>query len=44
VPLFLGKAKRVSFLIGKDGKVKHVWPKAATTGHAAEILAAVEGK
>ena len=42
VPVVGGKARRVSFLIGKDGKVKHVWPKAATTGHAAEILAAVE--
>jgi peroxiredoxin Q/BCP len=37
-----GKARRQSVLIGKDGKVKHVWPKAATTGHTAEILAAVE--
>ena len=42
VPVVNGKAKRMSVLIGKDGKVKHVWPKAATTGHAAEILAAVE--
>jgi peroxiredoxin Q/BCP len=42
VPVFLGLAKRVSFLIGKDGKIKYVWPKAATTGHAAEILAQVE--
>jgi peroxiredoxin Q/BCP len=42
VPVFLGVAKRVSFLIGKDGKIKYVWPKAATTGHAAEILTQVE--
>jgi peroxiredoxin Q/BCP len=42
VPTTFGLAKRVSFLIGKDGKIKYVWPKAATTGHAAEILAQVE--
>jgi thioredoxin-dependent peroxiredoxin len=44
VPVVNGKARRMSVLIGKDGKVKHVWPKAATTGHAQEILAAVEAK
>ena len=44
VPVVDGKARRITYLIGKDGKVKHVWPKAATTGHAAEILAVIEGK
>jgi peroxiredoxin Q/BCP len=43
VPVIDGKARRISFLVGKDGKIKYVWPKAATTGHAAEILAQVEG-
>jgi peroxiredoxin Q/BCP len=43
VPVVDGKARRMSFLIGKDGKIKYVWPKAATTGHAAEILAQVQG-
>jgi thioredoxin-dependent peroxiredoxin len=42
VPVVDGKARRVSYLIGKDGKIQYVWPKAATTGHAAEILAQVE--
>ena len=41
VPVVGGKARRVSFLIDKDGKIKHVWPKAQTTGHAAEILAEI---
>jgi thioredoxin-dependent peroxiredoxin len=44
VPVVDGKARRITYLIDKDGKVKHVWPKAATTGHAAEILAVIEGK
>jgi peroxiredoxin Q/BCP len=44
IPVVDGKARRMTYLIDKDGKVKHVWPKAATTGHAAEILAVIEGK
>ena len=44
VPVVDGKARRITYLIDKDGKVKHVWPKAATTGHAAEILAVIDGK
>ncbi len=44
IPVVDGKARRMTYLIGKDGKVMHVWPKAATTGHAAEILAVIEGK
>jgi thioredoxin-dependent peroxiredoxin len=42
VPVVDGKARRVTYLIGKDGKVKYVWPKAATTGHAAEILSKID--
>jgi len=41
VPLTLGLAHRVTYLIGKDGRIKRVWEKVAPVGHAAEILAAV---
>jgi thioredoxin-dependent peroxiredoxin len=44
VPFTNGKAKRITYLIGKDGKVKHVWPKVTPVGHASEILAQVEAK
>jgi peroxiredoxin Q/BCP len=44
VPVVNGKAKRMSFLVGKDGKIKHVWEAAATTGHAAEILSVVQAQ
>lgn len=37
-----GKAKRITYLIGKDGKVMYVWPKVTPVGHAAEILAQIE--
>jgi peroxiredoxin Q/BCP len=42
VPVVDGKARRITYLIGKDGKVKHVWPKVTPVGHAAEILAQVQ--
>ncbi len=29
---------RVTFLIGKDGKIAHIWPKVKPEGHAAEVL------
>jgi thioredoxin-dependent peroxiredoxin len=44
VPVVGGNARRITYLIGKDGKIKHVWPKVTPVGHAAEILAAVEAK
>jgi thioredoxin-dependent peroxiredoxin len=44
VPVVDGKARRITYLIGKDGKVKHVWPKVTPVGHASEILAQVEAK
>ncbi len=44
VPVVDGKARRITYLIGKDGKIKHVWPKVTPVGHAAEILAQVEAK
>jgi peroxiredoxin Q/BCP len=34
-------ASRVTFLIGKDGKVEHVWENVDPGVHAAEVLAAV---
>jgi peroxiredoxin Q/BCP len=33
-----GTAKRVAYLIGADGKVKHVWPKATPATLAEEVL------
>ena len=39
VPVENGVARRVTYLIGRDGKVEHVWPQVNPTGHAAEILA-----
>jgi peroxiredoxin Q/BCP len=44
VPVVDGKARRITYLIGKDGKIKHVWPKVTPVGHASEILAQVEAK
>jgi peroxiredoxin Q/BCP len=44
VPVTNGKAKRITYLIGKDGKIKHVWPKVTPVGHAGEILAQIEAK
>lgn len=44
VPVVNGKARRITYLIGKDGRVKQVWPKVTPEGHAGEILSAVEAK
>lgn len=32
---------RVTFLIGADGRIQHVWPKVKPEEHAAEVLAAL---
>jgi thioredoxin-dependent peroxiredoxin len=32
-------AKRIAYVIGPDGKVKHVFPKANTSTFAADVLA-----
>jgi peroxiredoxin len=32
-------AKRVAYLIGPDGTVKHVWPKATPATFASDVLA-----
>jgi peroxiredoxin Q/BCP len=44
VPVVNGKARRITYLIGKDGKIKYVWPKVNPVGHAGEILAQIEAK
>jgi len=41
VPLTFGMAHRITYLIGKDGKIAHVWPKVNPVGHGAEILAEI---
>jgi peroxiredoxin Q/BCP len=33
--------QRVSFLVGPDGRIVHVWPHVNASGHAAEVLAEV---
>ena len=35
--------ERSTFLVGADGRVARVWPKVKVEGHAAEVLAALEG-
>jgi peroxiredoxin Q/BCP len=42
VPLKNGNAARQSFLIGKDGKIKAVWPDVVPAEHAASVLAAAK--
>lgn len=39
VPVTMGFASRVTFLIGPDGKIKKVYPKVDPAVHASEILA-----
>jgi thioredoxin-dependent peroxiredoxin len=42
---FLGKSflgiVRMTYWIGEDGKIRHVWDKASSKGHAAEVLAEI---
>lgn len=44
---FLGKSflgiVRMTFWIGPDGKIRKVWDNVTAKGHAAEVLAAVQG-
>lgn len=37
-----GTASRKTFLIGKDGEIKHIWNKVKTSDHANEIIAKVK--
>ena len=45
---FLGKSYlgivRMTFWIAADGKIRKIWDKAQSKGHAEEVLAAVEQK
>jgi thioredoxin-dependent peroxiredoxin len=44
---FLGKSflgiVRMTFLIGPDGKIRRVWDNVTPKGHAAEVLAVLNG-
>ncbi len=42
VPLKNGRARRVTFVIGKDGKIAKVFPDVTPKGHGAEILNALK--
>jgi peroxiredoxin Q/BCP len=42
VPVTNGVARRITYLIGKDGKIEHVWPQVKPAGHAAEVLAQIK--
>lgn len=35
-------AERATFLIDKKGKIRRVWPRVSITGHAGEIISAIE--
>ena len=35
--------ERTTFLIGRDGRITHVFEKVNATGHAAQVAAALEG-
>jgi peroxiredoxin Q/BCP len=44
---FLGKSflgiVRMTFWIGTDGTIRQIWDKVTPKGHAAEVLAAIQG-
>jgi thioredoxin-dependent peroxiredoxin len=44
---FMGKTymgvSRSTFIVGRDGKVAHVFPKVKPEGHAEEVYAALQG-
>jgi peroxiredoxin Q/BCP len=42
VPITGGVARRITYLIGKDGKIAHEWPAVNPVGHAGEILAQIQ--
>ena len=43
VPVVAGKARRVTFIIGPDGKIARVFPSVTPKGHGREVLAALGG-
>ena len=36
-----GKARRITYLIDGNGKIKYVWPNVNPLGHAADVLSHV---
>ena len=42
VPVVGGVARRITYLIGKDGKIAQVWPAVNPVGHAGQILAQIQ--
>lgn len=46
--VFMGRkfkgTHRVTFLIGTDGRIRHVWPKVKPEGHAEEVLAVLDAE
>jgi peroxiredoxin Q/BCP len=38
----IGTAKRVTFLIDREGLIRHVWPQVKVSGHVDEIIAKIE--
>lgn len=37
-----GSANRVTFLIDREGIIRHVWPKVKVSGHVDEVIAKIE--
>jgi len=42
VPVVGGVARRITYLIGRDGKIAQVWPTVNPVGHAGQILAQIQ--
>ena len=38
----VGTAKRVTFLIDRDGVIRHIWPKVKVAGHVDEIIEKIQ--
>jgi peroxiredoxin Q/BCP len=38
----IGTARRVTFLIDREGKIRHIWPQVKVSGHVDEIIAKIE--
>ena len=38
----VGVAKRVTFLIDRNGVIRHIWPQVKVSGHVDEIIAKIE--
>ena len=45
---FLGKSflgiVRMTYWVGPDGRIRKIWDKVTPKGHAAEVLAAIQGE